>query len=213
MIHAATAWKSNAHMIEDVAQLGYLNGTVLDPTWGRGNWWTRWRPDALIGTDLKQGIDFRSLPYSDDSFDAVAFDPPYVCIGGRKTSGIEAMYDAYGLTEAPQTPAEVQRLINDGLTECARVARRHVLVKCCDYISSGKLWIGTHHTLTHGLSLGLELVDRLEYVGKGRPQPSGRRQVHARRNLSTLLVFRKTTPRLNDPRPSRMLSKLKEETA
>jgi hypothetical protein len=41
------------------------------------------------------------------------------------------------------------------------------------------------------------MVDRLEMVGGARPQPkknldgSPRRQVHAHRNLSSLLVFRK----------------------
>lgn len=77
------------------------------------------------------------------------------------------------------------------LAEVARVVRHRglVLVKCQDYITSGRLWPGTHHTTTRGLELGLRLVDRLEYLTSPRPQPSGRRQVHARRNLSTLLVW------------------------
>ena len=89
----------------------------------------------------------------------------------------------------------MQDQINDGLTEMVRVVKPGgiVLVKCQDYVSSGRLWLGTHHTLTHALRLGCECVDRLEHHGEPRPQPPGRRVLHARRNLSTLFVLR--TPR------------------
>lgn len=189
---AATRWTTNAEMIEACAELGYLRREwlTLDPTYGRGIWWKKWAPERLICTD-RDTVDFRALPYPEASFDAVVFDPPYVCVGGRTTTGTPDMHDRYGLTDAPTSPAKLQRYINAGLTECARVVkpRGPVLVKCQDYVSSGKLWIGTHHTLTHGLVLGLELVDRLEMITSPRPQPPGRRQVHARRNLSTLFVF------------------------
>lgn len=197
---AATAWPSNGHLIADVFELyRYLIGDdplVLDPTYGKGNWWTMHRPSRLNarGRVEHPDWDFRAMPHEwSDRYDVVAYDPPYVCVGGRTTSGIPGMHAAYGLTDAPRTPVELQRLIDDGLDECVRVARKGglILVKCQDYISSGKLWIGTHHTLTHALSLGLETIDRLEHHGAVRPQPAGRRVMHARRNLSTLFVFRR----------------------
>jgi tRNA G10 N-methylase Trm11 len=208
-ILAAYQWRSNAELIADVARLGYIKETdrVLDPTYGRGVWWKTFRPSRLHAHDLvRDGVDFRSLPYRDDLFDVVAFDPPYVAVGGKKTSTLggpsasgegSEFHDRYGLFDAPTSPAALQELINEGLTEMHRVtkARGYVLVKCQDYISSGRLWLGTHHTLTHGLSLGLSLVDRFEKLSAVRPQPPGRRQVHARRNLSTLFVFQKIEPR------------------
>ena len=192
---AASAWPTNAHLIEAVATLGYLRyeDRVLDPTFGRGVWWGRWRPAELVTHDIRQdGVDFRDLPYADGEFDAAVFDPPYVSVGGRKTTGLPDLHDRFGLTDAPTTPAGVQALINEGLGEVARVVRPGglVLVKCQDYISSGKFWPGTHKTTSCALLLGLEIVDRLEHLAGVRPQPPGRRQVHARRNLSTLLVFR-----------------------
>lgn len=192
---AASSWPTNAHMIEDCARLGYLKyeDRVLDPTYGRGVWWQRWRPTVLVTHDIRQdGVDFRDLPYEDDEFDAAVFDPPYVSVGGRKTTGLPDMHDRFGLGDAPGSPAGVQALINGGLVEVARVVKPRglVLVKCQDYISSGKFWPGTHKTTAYALGLGLEIVDRLEHVAGVRPQPPGRRQVHARRNLSTLLVFR-----------------------
>lgn len=197
---AATAWPSNGHLIADVFSLyEYIIGSdpdVLDPTYGKGNWWTQHRPERLTAMSREDdpAWDFRRMPVEwARRFDVVAYDPPYVSVGGRKTTSIPSMHQAYGMDDAPTTPALLQDLINDGLLECRRVTRHGglILVKCQDYISSGKLWSGTHHTLTHALALGLELVDRFEHISGIRPQPSGRRVMHARRNLSTLLVFQR----------------------
>jgi hypothetical protein len=196
VIKAATSWSSNAHMIEDCFSLGYLSqeALTLDPTYGRGGWWKRQKPNTLITHDLaNDGINFHNLPYNDNHFDAVVYDPPYVATGGRSTTGIPDFFDRYGLKNAPRTPIDLQNYINKGLTECDRVltSKGFLLVKCKDYISSGKLWIGTHHTLTHALNINLTLVDRLEYITSGVVQPANRRQIHARRNLSTLFIFKK----------------------
>lgn len=190
-ILAASDWPTNAELIADCHRLGYVKDSdrVLDATYGRGIWWKQWKPAALTThTD-----DFLQLPYPDRSFDAATYDPPYVSVGGRKTSTLDDFNDRYGLHHTPSSPAALQIVINDGLSAVsAKVKPRGVvLVKCMDYVSSGRLWLGTHYTLTHALNtLNMEVVDRLEHVGRPRPQPSGRRQVHARRNLSTLFVLR-----------------------
>jgi hypothetical protein len=82
--------------------------------------------------------------------------------------------------------------MDEGLAEVARVVkpRGYILMKNQDYVSSGRVWWGTFRTAEHAASIGLELVDRFEHLAGVRPQPAGRRQVHARRNLSTLFVFR-----------------------
>lgn len=200
---AADTWPSNAELIADVASLYFDdNAYILDATYGRGVWWKKWRPSFVVTNDVDEQVDaqyhhdFRYFPqYWENRFDVVAFDPPYVCVGGRETSGIEEMYQRFGLIHAPKTPFDTQLLINNGLRECARVTRPGgiVLCKCQDYISSGKLWQGTFWTVNAACSTtSLELVDRFEHIAKApRPQPPGRRQVHARRNLSTLFVFRK----------------------
>lgn len=198
---ACNTWATNAELIADVSTL-YLrhDDEVLDLTYGRGVWWRRHRPASFVSNDRHTvadlGYDFRRLPMPDRWCDVVAYDPPYVSIGGRKGSKMASLHAAFGLIGAPRSPAEMQyALINPGLTEAARVARRLVLVKCQDYISSGRLWPGTHLTLSHAMSIGMRLVDRFEHVAGVRPQPtlnpdgSTRRQVHARRNLSTLFVL------------------------
>jgi len=67
-----------------------------------------------------------------------------------------------------------------------------------DYVSSGKLWPGTFYLCEHAIrTCGLELVDRFEMIGQPGPQ-SQKRQVHARRNHSSLFVFRKPSNLLGD---------------
>lgn len=219
---AAHRWPSNAELIVDLLELGYLSNSqrILDPTYGQGVWWKAWRPKGLVHSDITtDGIDFRALPYEDGSFDVVAFDPPYVSVGGRETSTIKDFFTRYGLGPAPETPAALQELMNAGLTEACRVVRVNglVLVKCADYISSGRLWNGTYEIQKHALErLRMRQVDRFEFIGDPRPQPprtrkcapcdgkeglacdacGGRgrvpsKQQHARRNLSTLFVFKK----------------------
>lgn len=199
LVLAAGNWKTNADLIADVAKLGYLNGHVLDPTYGRGVWWRRFRPTPLTACDLKEAkspfgkaVDFRDLPFKDNTFDAAAFDPPYMAPGGRSTSTADEFNDRFGTHTTPKTPQENQVMINAGLSEMNRVVRKNgfVLVKCMDYISSGKLFMGTYFTIHHAHTLGMEVVERFEHVGNPGMQPSGRRQVHARRNLSTLLVLK-----------------------
>lgn len=195
MILAATKWARNGAMIVALAELGYLRKTwrTLDPTYGRGLWWTTWKPDSLVAHDITlDGVDFQRLPHGDDTFDAVAFDPPYVSSGGRLTTGITDMHARYGMDKAPYTPLALQLMINGGIHEAKRVLtpRGMLIMKCQDYISSGKLWPGTHYTIEYALTLKLEYVDRLEHIGNARAQPWNH-QVHARRNYSTVLVFRK----------------------
>jgi len=187
---AATEWNTNGNMIADCHALGYIKESdkVLDATYGRGIWWSQWEPPLLTA----HTGNFLDIPY-DTVFDVATYDPPYVSPGGRKTSTMDDFNDRYGLHDTPSSPAELQAVINEGLTYVSSKVKQRglVLVKCMDYVSSGKLWIGTHYTLTHALdSLNMELLDRLEHIGRARPQPSGRQQVHARRNLSTLFVLR-----------------------
>lgn len=200
-VPAAFAWPSNAHLIEDVATLGYLRKewTILDPTYGEGVFWRRWRPDAhnLAGSDLDpakspcgSGVDFTALPWPEAAFDAVVLDPPYKLNGTSAEVG-DARYGVH----VKATWQERHQLIRDGITECTRVLRPggYLLLKCQDQVCSGKVRWQTYEFTFHAYGLGLALVDRFDLLGTSRPQPSGRRQVHAHGRPSTLLVFQRPT--------------------
>lgn len=187
---------SNADMIAAIAPL-YLTGSVLDATYGLGNWWSRFTPDPFTWHDLaKDQVDFRDLPEADRSIDAVTFDPPYiqnssaVSIAGASAGGLD-LIGRFGLTEA-RTVAELwDGLIAPGLAECQRVASSWVLAKCMDYANGRGLDLGHRRMLDLGDTLGMRLHDLIIYThGAGGP---GGHQINTikrtRRAHSYLLVF------------------------
>ena len=185
----ATEYKNNAHLIAAAALLGYLPEPVRDVTYGLGKFWTVYKPDVMVTSDLNTGVDFRALPDQDREFATVVYDPPYKYQG---TSQSTEMDDRYG-TDENLSWQNRDRLLYRGLTECCRVANRFVLVKCMDQVVSGKFHSQTYWMTAWGLGWGFELHDRLDYLHAPRPQPEGRRQVHALANYSTLLVLKRRT--------------------
>jgi len=191
VVLAATRWPTNGHLIADVARLGYLDGSVLDVTYGLGTFWREWQPTNLVGTDLDPAksprgcsADVRFLPFVAGSFDAVVFDPPYK-LNGTPTATLDGRYGV----DVPATWQERHELIRSGITECLRVTRRYLLVKCMDQVCSGAKRWQTMEFTRHAEDHGARLVDRFDLLVTPRPQPAGRRQVHAQGNYSTLLVF------------------------
>jgi SAM-dependent methyltransferase len=84
--------------------------TVVDRSHGRqdGRRVLRVEPDVLL--------DFRSLPYDDDSFHLVAFDPPHLVRAGPR-SWLAAKYGKLG--------ADWRDDLRAGFAECFRVLRPH----------------------------------------------------------------------------------------
>lgn len=218
---SAQTWRTNAELIAAVAVLYELGGlrNAVDVTYGAGGWWKAWEPAGLVRHGLAlespehydDGVDFTALPEPDDTYDLAAFDPPYVSIGGRTTQGAAGAEQAarFGMASSASNPADNQALIDAGLAElwrvlrpCRRSAGRArtgiALVKCQDYITAGRLWPGVHRTLTAAEAVGFRIEDIIEHVRPSAgPQPltnrdgTRRRQMHAHRNHSTLLILTK----------------------
>lgn len=198
----ATAWSTNGDMIADMHKLGYLEDMLtLDATYGKGNWWTKWRPTLLETNDISPDIDtdysfdFRSPPHG-MWWSQICYDPPYVRLGSTDNSRVKDFSLSYGLTIGKQSAEDVQHVINDGLTALTgclgKVGR--ILVKCQDYIAgSSRVWPGVYHTMAHAVNLPLKFVDRFIHVRAPGVQPKGLVQRRARANCSELLVYRKTT--------------------
>lgn len=191
----SVVYGSNADLIAAVAPL-YLTGSVLDVTYGRGMWWRRYTPAPFAHHDLAvDGVDFRALPYGDDTWDTVCFDPPYIPSHATHTSTKRAVTHraAYGLME-PRSRAEVEALMADGLAEAARVARRWVLAKCCDYAENPTSFrLGHVSAIVAGEAAGLRVHDLIvhAYGNGGGPTNHRLRHVHrTRRTHSYLVVFR-----------------------
>jgi hypothetical protein len=192
-IPAVHNWPTNADLIADVAKLDYIRkeDLTVDVTYGKGNWWTKWAPKILVCHDkyTLDGVDFRDLPHPYDHFDCVAFDPPYKLNG---TPALDEFDKRYGV-DKKMTWQEKHAMIQDGIRECSRVLKRggHLLLKCQDQVCSGAIRWQTIYFTSVAEATRLILVDRFDMIGGGRPQPAGRRQVHAQGRPSTLLVFRK----------------------
>lgn len=168
---------------------------VVDVTYGKGNFWTMYRPINLVAHDLHNGdgVDFRNLPELDASVDVVVLDPPYIPQGGRDTSTTQDFLDRYGLHEVPKTANELNLLIAAGMSEAHRVLKPsgRLFVKCMDYINGGRYVQGRHAVVSAAILLGYEQVDELVHHSGTGPQPLGRRQVHSRRSHSFLCIFQK----------------------
>ena len=188
VIYAAQYWPTNAHMVVDIARLGYIKGLTLDTTFGEGVFWRKWQPQKLITLDkytpaMVKG-DFTNLPFADNVFSAVVDDPPY------KFNGTPSPFERRYGVHLPTRWQDRLALIRASVTECSRVVAKggHLLVKCMDQVVSGKVVWQTDVVTRTAWDAGLKKVDRFDFLNNPRVQPH-ERQLHARRNYSTLLVF------------------------
>jgi hypothetical protein len=200
-VEAIHVGATNADLIVSCAHLGYLreDWLTLDPTYGLGRFWRKWAPKVLVGSDLEAtkspslvSEDATCLRHDDNSFMAVALDPPYKLNGTANSGGPASSDSDYGVDGPSVKWQDRHKLICDMVTEAARIcaAGGTVLLKCQDQVCSGKIRWQTIEFTEHAETCGLRLVDQLLLEGS-RKQPEGRRQIHARRNYSSLLIFRK----------------------
>jgi len=187
---------NNAQLMADCNQLGYITDDdyVADVTYGLGRFWKDYCPPMLVASDIDpdkspsgESIDFTALPYTANEFDVVVLDAPYKLSGTSRVSSDPG----YGIGKYMPL-RDRMNLIFAGVDECARVVRDDglVLVKAQDQVVSGKVVWQTLDIVEYASFCRLDLIDML-HVQAYRPQPAGTAQLHARRDYSTLLVFKK----------------------
>lgn len=186
---------NNDDLIRRVAPL-YLNGLVLDTTYGEGAWWKKFKPEQFVAHDLHKldGVDFTALPETDATYDAVCFDPPYIPQGGVTTSTAPQFTDGYGLESRSRD--QLDALISAGLSECARVLKPegYLLVKCCDYVNGGAFHLGHVNVIRAAEVIGLYVHDLIvHHTGSGPGGHNIFKVLRARRHHSYLLVLRHDT--------------------
>jgi hypothetical protein len=174
---------------------------VADVTYGKGVFWKKIDTSVydLRATDLKGGVDSRDLPYPADSFDAVVFDPPYMHTpGGTAHNGHQNFEGYYANNGAPPTEKKYHEAVLDlyfrSADEAWRVLRREgvYVVKCQDEVCANQQRLTHVEIINHLAGIGFVVEDLFVVVRKNKPGVSRLlRQVHARKNHSYFLVFRK----------------------
>jgi hypothetical protein len=179
------------HVMNIYAQEGDL---IADVTYGNGNFWNkvdlgkyRFHP-----ADIKTGIDFRKLPYTNECFDMIVFDPPYM--HGSPAPIRKDLDKTYANNDKGGWGKDyIYKLYKDGMKEAWRVLKFNgiLLVKCQDQVESGKNLFDHIVIYNMAMELAYTAEDLFILTRNGNPMMRHNYQIHARKNHSYLWVFRK----------------------
>jgi hypothetical protein len=197
---------------------------IADVTYGKGVFWRRVDKGKydINASDLKKdglpkgcrgGIDSRRLPYEDNSFDCVVFDPPYMHTPGGTAHNGHQNFEGYyannteqdhevlkrGLEETGGMLPKYHEAVLDLYFRSGREAWRVLrdggifIVKCQDEVCTNRQRL-THIEITNEFArCGFVVEDLFVVVRNNKPGVSRmmNRQYHARKNHSYFMIYRK----------------------
>ena len=188
-----------------------IGSEIADVTYGKGVFWKKVNPSDynLHFTDIKTGVDCRNLPYENCSMDCVVIDPPYMegfyrrnsdhlAGNGTFSSFREAYSDGSIYEQKEDTPKYHDAVLDmyySAGCEAVRVLKSKgiMIVKCQDEVSANKQHLTHVEIINEYTKHGLTIEDLFVMIRNNRPSISTlKKQVHARKNHSYFLVFRKT---------------------
>jgi len=193
---AGTVKATSAATIERIFAEHFVGvESVLDATYGLGRFWKwDWRAMGftLSGNDLYAPeptgpnapdaftrMDFTDWPDVAEwhHVDVVVFDPPFTAQGPDSTG--HSHNDGYGstrtLTGAPQNIHDVERLLVEGIKQCAAIARVGLIVKTQPVVESGTLHSSDTLAANTIVKAGFNIVEWIPFSPPRRAQPKGRR--------------------------------------
>ena len=188
-----------------------IGSEIADVTYGKGVFWKKVNPSDynLHFTDIKTGVDCRNLPYENCSMDCVVINPPYMegfyrrnsdhlAGNGTFSSFREAYSDGSIYEQKKDTPKYHDAVLDmyySAGCEAVRVLKSKgiMIVKCQDEVSANKQHLTHVEIINEYTKHGLTIEDLFVMIRNNRPSISTlKKQVHARKNHSYFLVFRKT---------------------
>ena len=183
---------------------------IADVTYGKGVFWKKVNKEnyTLHFSDIKTGIDCRDLPYSDESLDCVVIDPPYMegfyrrsndhLAGNGTFSAFREAYSDGSIYEqrsgAPKYHDAVLDMYYSAGHEALRVLKNNgiLIIKCQDEVSANKQHLTHVEIINEYAKHGFNVEDLFVMIRNNKPNISTlKKQVHARKNHSYFLVFRK----------------------
>ena len=177
--------------------------TVADVTYGGGVFWRGVAKDRyrLLATDIKSGVDCKNLPYQNGSLDCVVFDPPYMHTPGGTAHVNHQNYENYygNNVAANGSNKKYHEAVLDLYFKTAHEAHRVLrpegifIVKCMDEVCANQQRLTHVELINEFCKHGFIVEDLFVLLRNNRPGVSRiLRQVHARKNHSYFLVFRRS---------------------
>jgi len=198
----------NSEIFPRILHLHVPKGSIVaDVTYGKGVFWRKVPAEdyKMKPSDLKTGVDFRHLPYEDESIDAIVLDPPYMeglfrhddTLAGVGTH--DAFRDSYSNGVRPKNLEKkwhdaVLELYVQGATEAIRVLKNKgiFIVKCQDEVSAGIQRLTHVELIMNYLQVGLYCKDLFVVSRLNKPGVTRiKKQLHSRKNHSYFLIFEK----------------------
>jgi tRNA G10 N-methylase Trm11 len=208
---------TNDELFPQILSLYVAKGSsVADVTYGKGVFWKKVPTGSykLFTTDIGDGVDCRALPYKERSLDCVVLDPPYMHTPGGTAHVGHQNYEGYYKNNATKNGSSrkyheaVLDLYFAAGSEAHRVLRDEgiFIVKCADEVCANQQRLTHVELINEYARKGFIVEDLFVLVRNNRPGVSRiLRQVHARKNHSYFLVFRKSDGRTRwtGPKPIR----------
>lgn len=183
-----------------------IGSRVADITYGKGVFWRKVPKDRyrLLATDIKTGVNCQALPYESGHLDCVVFDPPYMHTPGGSAHVNHQNYENYyGNNVAANGSGKkyheaVLDLYFQTAQEVVRVLKPEgiFIVKCMDEVCANQQRLTHVELINEFRNYGFTVEDLFVLLRNNFPGVSRiLRQVHARKNHSYFIVFRKSRAR------------------
>lgn len=229
LVHSAFVG-TNDGLFPHVARLHIPKGSlVADVTYGKGVFWKSvdLRDYKLFKSDIKISrvnkktlnetennsliADCCFLPYPNNKFDAVVFDPPYMHTPGGSAHTNHQNYEEYYGNNTPlgSTGAKYHDAVLELYFFAAKEAFRVIkdggiyIVKCQDEVCANQQRLTHVEIINEITQYGFVTDDLFVLVRNSKPGVSRMlNQYHARKNHSYFLVFRKSINGRRTPKKS-----------
>jgi SAM-dependent methyltransferase len=183
-------------------------GIILDATVNAGRFW-KGSSRKIIGLDINPSFrptvvgDNRDMPFNDDCFDVVVYDPPHVPNQGKDRS--KDFNTRFGLViKSPKGSCNLNHLYQPFAMEAYRVLKPQGILFCkiTDYIHDHRYQWAHVEFMQTAVSVGFCACDCIVKVRKGPiVDPKWKKAHHARRHhcywllacLSQIASLRKIT--------------------